>query len=157
MTPSIRFRSIALRSLRSLCGTSFLNGILHTEIAKVTKTDSNWMTPSIRGSGPLLSDLCANHLFCRSFTLRGRKRHNDRFGLNDRFASRFVPALQSLCEFPPLMSAHWPKSCGQTRSLPRRRLPGARKNRARLGLVLPTPEELFQTLLWSSSLGIRST
>jgi hypothetical protein len=31
-------------SLRSLCGLSFLIGILHTEIAKITKTDSDWIT-----------------------------------------------------------------------------------------------------------------
>jgi hypothetical protein len=30
--------------LRSLCGLSFRIGNLHTEIAKITKTDSDWIT-----------------------------------------------------------------------------------------------------------------
>jgi hypothetical protein len=36
--------SVFSRSLRSPCGSSFLIGFLHTEIAKITKTDQDWMT-----------------------------------------------------------------------------------------------------------------
>jgi hypothetical protein len=55
--PFIRGSSIPLRSLRSLGESSFLTGILHTEIAKIAKTDFGLGDPSIRGSSISLRSL----------------------------------------------------------------------------------------------------
>jgi hypothetical protein len=43
--PMDSWSSVPLCSLRSLCGSSFLIGVSHTEIAKIAKIDPVWVTP----------------------------------------------------------------------------------------------------------------
>jgi hypothetical protein len=59
--PLIRGRSVSLGSLRSACGSSYLIGILHTEIAKVAKIDLELGDPLIRGWS-VLCDLRVDRL-----------------------------------------------------------------------------------------------
>jgi hypothetical protein len=88
--------SVPWRSLRSLCGSSFLIGILHTEIVKDAKTDPDWM--SLRSGGPSvpwrsLQSLCGSSFFDRNFTHGDRKGRKDRSGLDEPSIRWFVRTL----------------------------------------------------------------
>ena len=85
--------SVSLRSGGLRVKSLFLIGFLHTEITKVTKTISHWMTSSIRSVGffTIWRSPCEIPLSDRIFTHRDHKGHKDHFGLDDLF--------DSLCRF----------------------------------------------------------